>query len=113
MLNFILRSLKKDLDLDVSEGKITLNEIVSLGRVAPDTGMTNNHPNLYAVMLDFSEDAFPDIQAGDKFEEGEGLVLWPISEMSEIVSKCDDAYFLAAMARLYLSVIYHIDLPML
>lgn len=110
VLNFIIRSLKKDLGLDIRDGDITLNEILSLGRVAPDSGMTNNHPNLYAVILDFAEGKFPDVQIGDKFEEGTGIVLWPISEISEIVSKCDDSYFLAAMARLTLSGIYTINL---
>ncbi len=110
VLSFILRSLKKDLNLDIRQGKISLSEIVSLGRVSPDTGMTNNHPNLYAVMLDFSKDIYPDIQKGDKYEEAKGFVLWPVTEMSEIVSKCDDAYFLAAMARLTLSGVYTINL---
>lgn len=110
VLNFILRSLKKDLGLDAGESNITLNEIISLGRVTPDSGMTNNHPNLYAVIVDFGEDVYPDIGPGDKFEQNEGIVLWPIDEVSEIVNKCDDAYFLAAMARLDLSGIYNIEL---
>jgi dTDP-glucose 4,6-dehydratase len=110
VLNFIIRSLKKDLDLDVHKGDVTLNEIVSLGRVMPDSGMTNNHPNLYAVIIDLAENKFPDVQIGDKFEEGEGIVLWPISEVSEIANKCDDSYFLAALARLTLSGIYTINL---
>lgn len=110
VLNFILRSLKKDLNLDIKDGGITLNEIVSLGRVAPDSGMTNNHPNLYAVILDFDNTKFSDVQAGDKLEEEEGIVLWPISEISEIVNKCDDSYFLSALARLTLSGIYTINL---
>jgi hypothetical protein len=110
VLNFILRSLKKDLNLDARDGNIILNEIISLGRVAPDSGMTNNHPNLYAVIIDFGQNIFPKVQAGDKFEENEGIVLWPVSEISEIVSKCDDSYFLAAMSRLTLSGIYTINL---
>lgn len=110
VLNFILRSLKKDLDLDMKVGDVTLNEIISLGRVEPDSGMTNNHPNLYAVIVDFGENIFPEIQAGDKYEKNEGLVLWPISEVSEIASKCDDSYFLSALARLTLSGIYTINL---
>jgi len=110
VLNFIIRSLRKDLGLDIREGSITLNEIISLGRIAPDSGMTNNHPNLYAVIIDFADDKFPDVQIGDKFEEGTGIVLWPVSEISEIVNKCDDSYFLAAMARLTLSGIYTINL---
>jgi len=109
VLNFIIRSLKKDLDINIKDGDVTLSEIVSLGRVAPDSGMTNNHPNLYAIILDFDDTKFPELQAGDKFEEGEGIVLWPINETQEIVSKCDDSYFLAAMARLTLSGIYTIN----
>jgi len=110
VLNFIIRSLKKDLGLDIKEGGITLNEIISLGRVSPDTGMTNNHPNLYAVIVDFADDKYPDVKAGDKFEEGEGIVLWPVSEISEVVSKCDDSYFLSALTRITLSGIYTINL---
>ena len=110
VLNFILRSLKKDLNLNIKDGGITLNEIVSLGRVTPDSGMTNNHPNLYAVILDFDDTKFSEVQAGDKLEEEEGIVLWPISEISEMVNKCDDSYFLSALARLTLSGIYTINL---
>ncbi len=110
VLNFIIRSLKKDLNLNVKDGDVTLTEIVSLGRVVPDSGMTNNHPNLYAIILELGDSKFPEVQAGDKFEEGEGIVLWPISEVSEIVSKCDDSYFLSAISRLTLSGIYTINL---
>lgn len=110
ILNFIIRSLNKDLGLNIKDGGITLDEIISLGRVAPDTGMTNNHPNLYAVILDLDDSKYPDVKFGDKFEEGEGIVLWPISEISEIVNKSDDSYFLAALARITLSGIYTINL---
>ena len=110
VLDFIIRSLKKDLNLDIRNDGVTLNEIVSLGRVSPDSGMTNNHPNLYAVIIDFSEDKYPEVKMGDKFEENVGIVLWPVEEISEMVNKCDDSYFLAAMARLTLSGIYKIDL---
>ncbi len=112
VLDFIIRSLKKDLDLDIRDNGVTLNEIISLGRVSPDSGMTNNHPNLYAVIIDFDESKYPKIQSGDKFEEGVGIVLWPVGEISEMVNKCDDSYFLASMARLTLSGIYNINLSM-
>ena len=110
VLDFIIRSLKRDLDLDVRNNGVTLNEIISLGRVSPDTGMTNNHPNLYAVIVDFDDKKYPEVEAGDKFEENVGIVLWPVGEISEMVNKCDDSYFLAAMARLTLSGIYTINL---
>lgn len=110
VLDFIIRSLKKDLGLDVRNNGVTLSEIISLGRVSPDTGMTNNHPNLYAVVVDFDENKYSDVQAGDKFEEDVGIVLWPVEEISEMVNKCDDSYFLAAMVRLTLSGVYTINL---
>jgi dTDP-glucose 4,6-dehydratase len=110
VLDLVIRSLQKDLNFDVRKNGITLNEIISLGRVAPDSGMTNNHPNLYAVIVDLADEKYPEVQAGDKYEENEGLVLWPVNEISEMVNKCDDSYFLAAMARLTLSGIYTINL---
>lgn len=110
VLNFIIRSLKKDLDINIKNGGVTLNEIVSLGRVAPDSGMTNNHPNLYGVILDFDDSYYPTVRSGEKFEKGAGIVLWPVSQISDIVSKCDDSYFLSAMARITLSGIYTINL---
>lgn len=110
VLNFIIRSLKKDLNLNIKDGDITLSEIISLGRVSPDSGMTNNHPNLYAVVLEFEDAKYPEVQAGTVFEEDEGIVLWPISEISEIVNKCDDSYFLSALARINLSGIFTINL---
>ncbi len=109
VLNFIIRSLKRDLNLSLKDGGIKLNEIVSLGRVAPDSGMTNNHPNLYGVIVEFDDTIYPTIRSGQKFEEGNGIVLWPIDQISDIVSKCDDAYFLAAMARISLAGVYTID----
>jgi len=109
VLNFIVRSLKKDLNLNIKDGGLTLSEIVSLGRVTPDSGMTNNHPNMYAVILEMDDKMFPEASPGKKFEEGQ-IILWPINEVSEMVNKCDDSYFLSAMARLTLSGIYTINL---
>jgi len=109
VLDFIIRSLKKDLNLDLRDGALTLNEIVSLGRMAPDSGMTNNHPNLYGIVIDLDDNSYPEVKPGKKIEESEGVVFWPVNEISEIVSKCDDSYFLAAMARITLSGIYTIN----
>ncbi|MBL7036861.1 dTDP-glucose 4,6-dehydratase [Candidatus Microgenomates bacterium] len=110
VLDFIIRSMNKDLGLSVSKRDISISEIISLGRMSPDTGMTNNKPNIYAVIVDLDDEKYKDVQKGDKFEEDIGIVLWPISEMADIVNKCDDAYFLAALARFKLSGVVDIKL---
>lgn len=103
VLDFIVRSLKKDLNLDVAKKDVTLDQIISLGRLNPDSGMTNNKPNLYAVIADLSDELYKDVKSGDKFEEDEGIVLWPIDKLADLVNKCDDSYFLSALSRLNLS----------
>jgi dTDP-glucose 4,6-dehydratase len=110
VLDFIIRSLQKDLGLSVAKKEVTLDQIISLGRLNPDSGMTNNKPNLYAVILHLSNDLYKDVKKGDKYEENEGIVLWPIEEISDMVNKCDDAYFLSALARFNLSGVTNIKL---
>lgn len=100
VLDFIIRSLQKDLNLSVSNNDIALEQIISLGRLNPDGGMTNNKPNLYAVIIDLSDKLYTDVKKGDKFEEDEGVVLWPIDKLADFINKCDDAYFLSAITRL-------------
>lgn len=109
VLDFIIRSIKKDLGIDMKKNDITISEIISLGRITPDSGMTNNHPNLYAVILEVGEKGTCKLDVSETFEN-EGIMVWPIKEISEMVNKCDDAYFLSALARITLSGIYTINL---
>lgn len=111
VLDFIIRSLKKDLGLSVSKKDLAISEIISLGKVSPDNGMTNNKPNLYAVIADLAEDKYKEVKKGDKFEENVGIVLWPVQDMADMINKCDDAYFLAALARFNLSGVVETKLP--
>lgn len=103
VLDFIVRSLQKDLNLNVAKNDVVLDQIISLGRLNPDAGMTNNKPNLYAVIVNLSDELYKDVKKGVKFEEDEGIVLWPIEKLSDLINKCDDAYFLSALSRLDLS----------
>lgn len=103
VLDFIIRSIQKDLNLSVTKNDIVLDQIISLGRLNPDAGMTNNKPNLYAVIVNLSDELYKDVKKGDKFEEDEGIVLWPIDKLSDLINKCDDAYFLSALTRLNLN----------
>lgn len=100
LLDFIERSLEKDLRLSIADGDIKLDQIKSLGRVNPDAGMTNNKPNLYALIGDISSNKYKDVTKGVKYEQNVGVVLWPIEELDDLINKSDDAYFLSALTRL-------------
>lgn len=100
VLDFIIRSLQKDLGLDVSSKDLVLDQIISLGRLSPDAGMTNNKPNMYAVVVNIDDGLYKDLKKDDKIEKDDGLVLWPINKLSDLISKCDDAYLLSALLRL-------------
>lgn len=106
----ISRQLKNELGVDGLGISMGVGEIIGLGRVMPDAGMTNNHPFLYAVVLDLPDKVFPPIAKHETYETEEGLVLWPIDRLSELVNKSDDAYFLSALARLTLGGVGNIEL---
>lgn len=99
LLDLLIRYLKNDLDLDVLEGDILVDRIISLGKITLDSGMTNNRPNLYALTVEL-KNKYRDIKKDEIVEEEEGIVLWPVSKVGDLISKCDDAYFLSALSRL-------------
>lgn len=99
LLDFIIRSLRRDMDIDIIKGDVVMDKITSLGRISPDGGMTNNKPNLYAITVTF-KNKYRDIGESEIIEEEKGIVLWPLTKINDLVSKCDDAYFLGVIARL-------------
>ncbi len=99
LLDLLIRYLKVDFDVDVLNGDLIIDKIVSLGRVNPDSGMTNNKPSLYAITVSF-KNKYENIKIDETVEENQGVVLWPISKINDFVNKCDDSYLLSAIARL-------------
>lgn len=100
VFELISRKLAIEMGIDGKNPSMKIGEIIGLGRVMPDPGMTNNHPLLYAVVIDVSEDIFPPLKKGETYEKEDGLILWPIERLTELVNKVDDAYFLSSLARL-------------
>lgn len=105
----ISRQLKEELGIDGSNS-MNVGEIIGLGRIAPDAGMTNNCPFIYAVIIDLADKIFPPLNIGENYETKEGLVLWPVEKLSELVNKVDDAYFLSALTRINLGGVGNIKL---
>lgn len=100
--DLISRKLYRDIGIDVTKQSVFIEEVIGLGRIMPDSGMTNNHPLLYAIILKVDEEVFPFMKKGKTYEGEDGLVLWPVERLSELVNKVDDAYTLSSLARLAL-----------
>lgn len=102
VLDLVKRQIKKEVGVTVDKGGPRIEDVVGLGRVMPDSGMTNNHPLLYAVVLKGKKKDFG--------KKNGNVVLWPISKLSELVNTSDDAYLLSALTRLTLSGITNLKL---
>lgn len=109
VFEMIARQLRDELGI-VGSSSLNIGEIIGLGRVAPDAGMTNNHPFLYAVIVDVEGKIFPPLNVGENYETDEGVVLWPVEKLEELVNKVDDAYFLSALTRVILGGVGNIKL---
>lgn len=102
VFELILRKLREDLGIDVKSDTMAISEIVGLGRVMPDAGMTPNRPLLYAVEVEVKERIFPPLRIGEIYDASDEVVLWPVEKLTELVNKVDDAYLLSALSRLTL-----------
>lgn len=110
VFEMITRQLEEELGIDGSNASTYISEIIGLGRIMTDAGMTNNHPFLYAVIIDIADKTFPPFKIDETYEESEGIVLWPVDKLSELVNKIDDSYFLSALARISLGGVGNIKL---
>jgi len=82
--------------------EIVIKEIVDLGRLRVDAGMTNNHPKIFAAIIDGTQAA--KIDEGmkpnpDKRELQMGTVIVPIEKLPEFTFENDDAFFLSCIYR--------------
>ena len=110
IFELITRKLEEELGIHEGNESMKVGEIIGLGRVMPDPGMTNNHPFLYAIVVDVADKIFPPLNVGEDYETPEGIVLWPVDRLGEIINRMDDAYFLSALTRLTLGGITDIKL---
>ncbi|MCK5475237.1 MAG: hypothetical protein KAI71_01465 [Candidatus Pacebacteria bacterium] len=83
--------------------EIRVNEIIPLGRLMPDSGLTNNHPNLFAAIIDGSDvniKEYKETANPDPFEMRVSIMVIPVEILNDFIWENDDGYFLACIARL-------------
>jgi dTDP-glucose 4,6-dehydratase len=99
LLDFVSRNIYVDLGIDLLRGEAVIEEIVSLGRLTPDTSMTSNKPTLYSLIVEL-KNKYSELAEDQLVEKEDGVVIWPVSQIADLINKVDDAYFLAAVVRL-------------
>lgn len=112
VFDLISRKLYSEMGIDIQgDPHFHLKDVIGLGRIMPDAGMTNNHPLLYAVVIDLKnkKQTISGLKKGEVYETKDGFVLWPVTRISELINRVDDSYFLAIVARLFLGGVNKYD----
>lgn len=102
-----LVNLPKDIEIALKDqlglSDLCVKQYIDLGQVSPDNGLTNNHPYLFAAILD-GEHAqnVTSIQHSHLKTKPQGfqLQIMPIEQLGAYTIKSDDAFFLSAVCRL-------------
>jgi hypothetical protein len=87
-------------ELGLPEVKL-MREPVDLGKLAIDPGMTNNRPGIFLASIDASDAARLQSKPlnADPYELAGNAVVYPISQLKDVVLKNDDSFFLSCVAR--------------
>lgn len=97
MQSAILREVREELGVpSLALARIPL----SLGRLLPDAGMTNNNPELYLLALKYDEHAgLPPVAHATTRELAAKPKLRPIAGLKRMVEESEDAFLIACIAR--------------
>lgn len=94
-------TLRRELEEEVGITQDDIVETIPLGRLMVDAGMTNNHPNLALVLVrPNNSEKFAQHINTDPHEMPGKFKIYPWSSLEELVKTNDDAFFLAAVARM-------------
>lgn len=94
-------TLRRELEEEVGITQDDIVETIPLGRLMVDAGMTDNHPNLALVLVrPNNSEKFTQHINTDPHEMPGKFKIYPWSSLEELVKTNDDAFFLAAVARM-------------
>lgn len=98
----MLGRFEKELQEELGVPTLAIKQIHDLGNILPDAGMTNNHPKIFAAVIDASEaKRIGELPNPDPWElEGLGPIIMPIGQLAETILANDDAFFHIVVTRL-------------
>lgn len=96
----IMDRIQVELCEELGVPKLKVMEVINLGDVLVDAGMTNNRPRLFAAMIDASEASKTSNEEInlDWRELKSGPIVVPISQFCEYMANTTDGYFKMAAA---------------
>jgi hypothetical protein len=92
----------KEIQEELGLPDLEVKRAIPLGKVHVDAGMTNNHPSIFGAVIDGSEaERLSDSPVNpDIYELKSGTVVFPMSQLKELIKANDDAFFLTTVVRM-------------
>jgi hypothetical protein len=110
---FLSATMQKELleELEVKELKIL--SAIPLGTLKPDIGMTCNAPEIFAVVIDFSDCARLGRadEAIDTLELRQGINIKPIQQLPKFTQETESGFFSSIVGKIY-SKVFETELPL-
>ncbi len=109
------KDVRETLKREIKEEVGLLNsemEIIPLGKIYPDAGMTNNHPDLFAAIIDnFPQKVMgtAEPEQADPQDMDSRVAIYPLTSWKLLVKDNDDSFFLAIMLRALAQNIIQLD----
>lgn len=93
--------IKREILEELGMSKLEIKYVVELGSLHPDSGMTNNKPELFIALVDGKDaESLPsDTVNVDEYELDATIEVFPIRQLLEVARENSDAYFLAIAMR--------------
>lgn len=101
-VNTALQRVRKEIAEELGLEEITFAaDLIDLGKLAIDPGMTNNRPSLFLASIDASEaNKLTNSPVNpDSYELAANVIVYPINQLNEVVVECEDSFFLACVAK--------------
>lgn len=97
----MLSRLEEEIKEELGAPELVVKEVHELGRVMPDAGMTNNHPQLFAAVIDSSQaERIGELPNPDPWEIASlGPVIFPVERLLDTTEANDDSYFHVLVTR--------------
>lgn len=97
----MLGRFETEIKEELGAPELVVKEVHDLGRLLPDAGMTNNHPLIFAAVIDAGQaDKVGSLSNPDPWELASGPTIMPMSRLRETVLANDDSYFHIVVTRL-------------
>jgi len=97
----LMGRIDKEIREETGVEDLKIDEVVDLGPMQVDAGMTNNRPNLFAAFIDTEQAGrIPDKPINsDIYELASGALVLPMTHLKDFILSNTDAFFQAAMLK--------------